>query len=119
MKTLFLACSFLVCSSVAMATDILSSSCSGFARNDVGGGTRYKISDVNIVVNSKDLLEIVYTNEFGTAKFVEISKQNVDPIGGNLVSVAEVVSQGKANIRVECSKDRNIVDSVALYFHTL
>ena len=97
----------------SMASDIFSDTCMS-----IDDDKRHPIEMVNVDGNfgRGTHLQIVTKDRTGSTTYIILSKSSIEALGGDIIELGEVLSQDKANIRVNCAPDRRSVESIALFF---
>ena len=96
----------------AIAADIFSDTCMS-----IDDDRRHPIEMVNVDSNFRGIhLQIVTKDRTESTTYILVSKDSIKELGGDIIALGEVLSQDKANIRVNCASDRRSVESIALFF---
>ncbi|MBC7369939.1 MAG: hypothetical protein H7326_00135 [Bdellovibrionaceae bacterium] len=97
----------------AMAADIFSDTCMS-----IDDDKRHPIEMVNVDNNlgRGTHLQIVTKDRTDSTTYIILSKESIQELGSDIIALGEVLSQDKANIRVNCAGDRRSVESIALFF---
>jgi len=110
MITMTLVCLF---AKTVFAAEIFSDTCMS-----IDDDRRHPIEMVNVDSNlgRGPHLQIVTKDRTDSTTYIILSKNSINDLGGDLIALGEILSQGKANIRVNCAADRRSVESIALFF---
>jgi hypothetical protein len=97
----------------AVAADIFSDTCTSINDKKLH---RIEAVSVDDTVGRGNHLQIVTKDRADDKTYILLAKRSIEDVGGNLLVLGEILSQDKANIRVDCGADGRSVQTVALFF---